>query len=160
MTFNEDGTMQLYIFWILHQTTTLPGIQFHCRGCISFESYIKPQLWLWWTFQILVVYLLNPTSNHNLRWYILHQQRVVYLLNPTSNHNLTTALLIPSRVVYLLNPTSNHNEEVGDVAADSLYIFWILHQTTTFVYLDAAIKRCISFESYIKPQLQFTNNVK
>ena len=35
------------------------------RGCISFDSYIKPQQVL---IQILlwnVVYLLTPTSNHN-----------------------------------------------------------------------------------------------
>ena len=35
------------------------------QGCISFESYIKPQLWLLNDSQSLVVYLLNPTSNHN-----------------------------------------------------------------------------------------------
>ena len=42
----------------------------------------------------LVVYLLIPTSNHNLssRWSIL--SFVVYLLIPTSNHNLTLAKFI------------------------------------------------------------------
>ena len=35
-------------------------------GCISFESYIKPQPGQNLTLLQNVVYLLNPTSNHNL----------------------------------------------------------------------------------------------
>ena len=35
-------------------------------GCISFDSYIKPQLENESEALILVVYLLIPTSNHNL----------------------------------------------------------------------------------------------
>ena len=34
-----------------------------------------------------------------------------------------------------------------------LYIFWFLHQTTTKTQANALQKRCISFDSYIKPQL-------
>ena len=34
--------------------------------CISFESYIKPQLEISVNLQVTVVYLLNPTSNHNI----------------------------------------------------------------------------------------------
>ena len=56
-------------------------------SCISFESYIKPQLYLNYFFFHVVVYLLNPTSNHN-QWICgIRCQAVVYLLNPTSNHN-------------------------------------------------------------------------
>ena len=36
------------------------------NGCISFDSYIKPQLPSGTPFVITVVYLLIPTSNHNL----------------------------------------------------------------------------------------------
>ena len=36
------------------------------KCCISFESYIKPQLLSWVVDAYKVVYLLNPTSNHNL----------------------------------------------------------------------------------------------
>ena len=78
----------LYIFWFLHQTTTLCR-QFRVRhGCISFDSYIKPQRFAEAKRERSVVYLLIPTSNHNSageQWFIL---RVVYLLIPTSNHNL------------------------------------------------------------------------
>ena len=57
------------------------------NSCISFESYIKPQRKLETACRNLVVYLLNPTSNHNCLGIIIHPYAVVYLLNPTSNHN-------------------------------------------------------------------------
>ena len=34
-----------------------------------------------------------------------------------------------------------------------LYIFWFLHQTTTGSVNTCVAVRCISFDSYIKPQL-------
>ena len=77
----------LYIFWFLHQTTTFAAWGRKMKGCISFESYIKPQRWSDGSFKLPVVYLLNPTSNHNTM--------------------------------------------VGFAAVMALYIFWILHQTTT-----------------------------
>ena len=33
----------LYIFWFLHQTTTVHAQVWIARSCISFDSYIKPQ---------------------------------------------------------------------------------------------------------------------
>ena len=36
-------------------------------SCISFDSYIKPQLFKVRLYLLVVVYLLIPTSNHNLR---------------------------------------------------------------------------------------------
>ena len=36
-------------------------------GCISFDSYIKPQLNFLSLLRCNVVYLLIPTSNHNYR---------------------------------------------------------------------------------------------
>ena len=36
-------------------------------------------------------------------------------------------------IIYILNPTSNHNVVACEKAADRLYIFWFLHQTTTEV---------------------------
>ena len=47
-----------------------PQLQNHIylfsAGCISFDSYIKPQLCTYARFFFSVVYLLIPTSNHNL----------------------------------------------------------------------------------------------
>ena len=157
-----------------------------CIRCISFESYIKPQRFASLFHRAPVVYLLNPTSNHNegenigkwIRLYIfwiLHQTKgeggicscanhnssesginacfVVYLLNPTSNHNLKSLTIIVASVVYLLNPTSNHNGPGLRIRWPRLYIFWILHQTTTAQNVVPCGRCCIYFESYIKPQL-------
>ena len=77
--------------------------------CISFDSYIKPQLKSLLVLLLLVVYLLIPTSNHNLTVSIHLNRLVVYLLIPTSNHNVLLRLIYKLSVVYLLIPTSNHN---------------------------------------------------
>ena len=108
--------MKLYIFWFLHQTTTRDDPSVHLRCCISFDSYIKPQL----------------------RYYLDEFYRVVYLLIPTSNHNVCELL----------------------VSFTQLYIFWFLHQTTTLCLLGIWLWCCISFDSYIKPQLVGMFNTK
>ena len=101
--------MLLYIFWFLHQTTTTYQSGNNSRCCISFDSYIKPQLVIW----------------------IACGRSVVYLLIPTSNHNFVRSILL-----FL-----------------ELYIFWFLHQTTTRIDILNIRLGCISFDSYIKPQL-------
>ena len=98
----------LYIFWLLHQTTTSPLPRCSPNCCISFDSYIKPQRFSY----------IAPSS----------------------------------RVVYLLTPTSNHNMSNGGITICQLYIFWLLHQTTTHSCTDSWLQGCISFDSYIKPQ--------
>ena len=55
-------------------------------------------------------------------------------------------------IIYLLIPTSNHNDFVLVSAHGMLYIFWFLHQTTTGESDTSCLLRCISFDSYIKPQ--------
>ena len=57
-------------------------------GCISFDSYIKPQPSHAFQRICSVVYLLIPTSNHNYGVSGTARRQVVYLLIPTSNHNL------------------------------------------------------------------------
>ena len=101
-------TMRLYIFWLLHQTTTKVLFLLLNVGCISFDSYIKPQL--------------------------------------------ASSLCRSEIVVYLLTPTSNHNKEFIKIFIKVLYIFWLLHQTTTLRTLAKESECCISFDSYIKPQ--------
>ena len=56
-------------------------------SCISFDSYIKPQLVIFLSRILVVVYLLIPTSNHNNLVFVSAHGIVVYLLIPTSNHN-------------------------------------------------------------------------
>ena len=120
----------LYIFWFLHQTTTRMLMATIGAGCISFDSYIKPQL------------IIS----------IIEFQCVVYLLIPTSNHNTDGSFVISPPVVYLLIPTSNHNLFITIHTIILLYIFWFLHQTTTRSWCPHPCERCISFDSYIKPQ--------
>ena len=98
----------LYIFWLLHQTTTIAMRIISMSSCISFDSYIKPQ----------------PSSSN------MAMSIVVYLLTPTSNHNAFCLLIVWSK----------------------LYIFWLLHQTTTLEVFSLSNVGCISFDSYIKPQ--------
>ena len=121
----------LYIFWLLHQTTTVAMPSKLLLGCISFDSYIKPQLLVVLVLNKEVVYLLTPTSNHNTLSAKSIKESVVYLLTPTSNHNKTLVINLPSPVVYLLTPTSNHNRVFLQIWLMRLYIFWLLHQTTT-----------------------------
>ena len=98
----------LYIFWSLHQTTTRICCLSSLTSCISFDPYIKPQL--------------------------------------------KTLAVLHSRVVYLLIPTSNHNYAFALISFYVLYIFWSLHQTTTYFFSIIIIFSCISFDPYIKPQ--------
>ena len=142
----------LYIFWFLHQTTTHSLLRFFVPCCISFDSYIKPQLQESEVGFSMVVYLLIPTSNHNTTcqqcyhdalyiFWFLHQtttQRLPLLrksrcisfdsyIKP-QHHSYSSKFL---KVVYLLIPTSNHNFYSFFYLIIQLYIFWFLHQTTT-----------------------------
>ena len=130
----------LYIFWFLHQTTTLCLSAWTASGCISFDSYIKPQLWR-----------LQPSSR--LRCISFDSYIKPQLTTYTGNKVI---------VVYLLIPTSNHNFNFFELIIYQLYIFWFLHQTTTLGLKLLNVQCCISFDSYIKPQLfiQFIFSVK
>ena len=234
---------RLYIFWFLHQTTTSFGSQPQPSRCISFDSYIKPQLSHRLYIASVVVYLLIPTSNHNYMnrliklnglyiFWFLHQtttelEPITWSVSCISFDSYIKpqpagcirwksrscisfdSYIKPQRlccapslrrccisfdsyikpqlmswsitiicVVYLLIPTSNHNDCATLLHTDVLYIFWFLHQTTTlwrthwrklklyifwFLHqtttLNLVLKflpSCISFDSYIKPQLLYT----
>ena len=144
----------MYIFWFLHQTTTILLIIHYDIGCISFDSYIKPQLAAISIGIASVVYLLIPTSNHNLYLIIIKTWKlyIFWFLHQTTTGNFPLmhydscisfdsyikpqpfgVFLFVSKVVYLLIPTSNHNR--GRIVLNKmlLYIFWFLHQTTTIV---------------------------
>ena len=98
--------------------------------CISFDSYIKPQLVIGVRIAESVVYLLIPTSNHNMKTF----------------HFCYTVLYI----FWFLHQTTT--ERWTDASNIELYIFWFLHQTTTLWLRGDGAERCISFDSYIKPQ--------
>ena len=99
-------------------------------GCISFVSYIKPQL---------TVTKKEPSSSCiSFVSYIKPQRRRIQ-----QHHHW---------VVYLSFPTSNHNSSLFGLEDNKLYIFRFLHQTTTASNIYSFFSRCISFVSYIKPK--------
>ena len=149
---NKDAYLRLYIFWFLHQTTTWGRWQWQPSSCISFDSYIKPQLTTNHIIQVIRCISFDSYIKLQLLFATQHLSLVVYLLIPTSNHNLSLPSLIQIFVVYLLIPTSNHNIPMLLVFVIELYIFWFLHQTTTSLCQKPKNWRCISFDSYIKPQ--------
>ena len=120
----------LYIFWLLHQTTTASRSRPNPKSCISFDSYIKPQP------KDKVEY--SSGSCISFDSYIKPQ---LSHLDPATKE-----------VVYLLTPTSNHNLSDRKSTLGLLYIFWLLHQTTTEKMMEHFNVSCISFDSYIKPQ--------
>ena len=152
----------MYIFWFLHQTTTTALSVLKILSCISFDSYIKPQRFgsimaLWW-----VVYLLIPTSNHNsmttspvswklyIFWFLHQTTTMVWLLSVVIRCISFDSYIKPQRccqihskrnVVYLLIPTSNHNSLHDGWVWMQLYIFWFLHQTTTYRFEHTDFQR-------------------
>ena len=129
----RHNTLWLYIFWFLHQTTTTLFCGSTSTRCISFDSYIKPQLHCPIAYLQLCCISFDSYIKPQLHQWILRRRCVVYLLIPTSNHNPVFVSSAPYSVVYLLIPTSNHNLRLACTCPRVLYIFWFLHQTTTLV---------------------------
>ena len=147
----------MYIFWFLHQTTTYFNIYFHYSCCISFDSYIKPQLSYSYLMQNRVVYLLIPTSNHNLHVFrsFFLSLYIFWFLHQTTT-NTIFIFTWPSCISF----DSYIKPQLHLVVSFffQLYIFWFLHQTTTSLLMLLALQSCISFDSYIKPQLILSFN--
>ena len=111
-------------------TAPAPPIPFSLYN-ISLDSYIKPQrLWHHLKMMISCISFDSYIKPQPVLDYA-HIGIVVYLLIPTSNHNFITSVSFTT----------------------VLYIFWFLHQTTTQEPQEHLYSRCISFDSYIKPQL-------
>ena len=133
---NLDNTYQfgemLYIVRFLHQTTTRWRAAWWGNRCISFVSYIKPQHTRRMTDPLYVVYRSFPTSNHN-REHVRSAATRLYIVRFL--HQTTTLL-------------------DGSQLSIMLYIVRFLHQTTTATDNKSSYTGCISFVSYIKPQLR------
>ena len=144
---------QLYIFWLLHQTTTTQVVSLLHARCISFDSYIKPQLGTKLAEKLDSCISFDSYIKPQPSRCPVAAELVVYLLTPTSNHNWFNHGVVGEPVVYRLTPTSNHNPGSLHRQDEELYIFWLLHQTTTWCVVSTTSASCISFDSYIKPQL-------
>ena len=101
----------------------------------------------------VVVYRSIPTSNRNFAGVAVVEAEVVYRSIPTSNRNYVVESYIDGRVVYRSIPTSNRNGDSFRITPTLLYIVLFLHQTATEARSWAWQSSCISFYSYIKPQL-------
>ena len=164
----------LYIFWFLHQTTTLAfivhllpccisfdsyikpqpidNLKNVADSCISFDSYIKPQLSNNKTLLKRVVYLLIPTSNHNFVGdnSVKYALYIFWFLHQTTTSFMPLRWLVVLYIFWFLHQTTTITSIV--TIPGMLYIFWFLHQTTTLLKSCRLFIRCISFDSYIKPQ--------
>ena len=159
----------------LKQATTSGTLSQHWAHCISFDSYIKPQ-----RLVLMVMHLISCISFDS---YIKPQPIFNFIFlhiccisfdsyikpQPKGQKSCEMACCISFdsyikprpcawswwffRVVYLLIPTSNHNFLSSMRLTIALYIFWFLHQTTTLSPSASRLSGCISFDSYIKPQL-------
>ena len=126
---------KLYIVLFLHQTTTFRVLYLILSSCISYYSYIKPQPAIG-----AGAGLLGCISYYS---YIKPQ--------------LMVSAKDGSYVVYRTIPTSNHNQKRQISLIAWLYIVLFLHQTTTLLVCSFPAFGCISYYSYIKPQLVFLN---
>ena len=122
-------------------------------SCISFDSYIKPQPSLSSAHIQIVVYLLIPTSNHNSGT-LSYSALVLYIfwfLHQTTTIFISLSFFVVLYIFWFLHQTTTgpsiHPHQWR------LYIFWFLHQTTTCSWWFGFHSSCISFDSYIKPQL-------
>ena len=142
----------LYIFWFLHQTTTWWYSQKWFSSCISFDSYIKPQPCFFSCRSWRVVYLLIPTSNHNLQlgWVGKRLLYTFWFLHQTTTSRRFFAQSGELYIFWFLHQTTTYYGSL--TSGQKLYIFWFLHQTTTAVLSFPSASCCISFDSYIKPQ--------
>ena len=130
--------LMLYIVLFLHQTATGAMKRKIYFGCISFYSYIKPQL-----------HARLPAH-----------AGVVYRSIPTSNRNGLLGEGFKLWVVYRSIPTSNRNAQGAYNGENLLYIVLFLHQTATLDDNAEDGYSCISFYSYIKPQQELCPRVR
>ena len=123
--------MLLYIFWFLHQTTTLTYTALDSRSCISFDSYIKPQLFLDSLLLGFRCISFDSYIKPQLSCRQIMSWNVVYLLIPTSNHNFCVFyyIFVKLYIFWFLHQTTT--DVILYISSLVLYIFWFLHQTTT-----------------------------
>ena len=121
-------------------------------SCMPFDSYIKPQLACTTTVSMIGCmpfdsYIKPQRKKHSSYW-----RKVVCLLIPTSNHNKHQVQHLPHLLYafWFLHQTTTVGTYLSRYRV--LYAFWFLHQTTTQNHSCASARRCMPFDSYIKPQ--------
>ena len=101
----------------------------------------------------MVVYRSIPTSNRNALAQLGPVHNVVYRSIPTSNRNQCRLYQFYTELYIVLFLHQTATNTLGMLEVPQLYIVLFLHQTATFSLRAISIVSCISFYSYIKPQL-------
>ena len=136
---------QLYLIEILHQTTTCSAIRLKSSCCILLKFYIKPQQFLNFSCDFVVVSYWNSTSNHNFCDSPSLRRYVVSYWNSTSNHNVFVWNFWKTFVVSYWNSTSNHNVVFGVVPAFAVVSYW---NSTSNHNFKASVQKAFEVVSY------------
>ena len=144
--------LALYIVLFLHQTTTATRQDILKQCCISYYSYIKPQLvgTLYVISCCCISYYSYIKPQQKSKRFSKH--RVVYRTIPTSNHNLSVPYNWNHELYIVLFLHQTTTWYALAYLLHGLYIVLFLHQTTTLVSFSSLWLGCISYYSYIKPQ--------
>ena len=128
-------------------------IMFYDLLIFIFMSYIKPQQIAYLCTVFKVVYRTIPTSNHNSFHHVFLQLLlyIVLFLHQTTTVKVVFMLHVMLYIVLFLHQTTTKKSTMA--YSPTLYIVLFLHQTTTGCCLYLRPLRCISYYSYIKPQL-------
>ena len=105
----QSTFQRLYLIEILHQTTTPALFKVLSSGCILSKFYIKPQLRVPTTANIMRCILSKFYIKPQRLPACAHPRAVVSYRNSTSNHNNRSSHNIGQLVVSYRNSTSNHN---------------------------------------------------
>ena len=124
----------------------------HLRSCLSLDSYIKPQRLTCVSTPASCCLSLDSYIKPQRAAVLCASLLVVYLLIPTSNHNLDDreASMIRLFISWFLHQTTTSRSMCGKNC--KLFISWFLHQTTTQRSTYRSTICCLSLDSYIKPQ--------
>ena len=125
------ATVLLFISSILHQTTTLESAIVSMSGCLYLQSYTKPHPLRAFLALIVRCLYIQSYTKPQLSFRRTNSWYVVYIFNPTPNHNGFICYNLTIYVVYIFNPTPNHNADGFIFLFFVLFISSILHQTTT-----------------------------
>ena len=146
-------TKELFISSVLHQTTTTLWIMFESHGCLYLQSYTKPQLILFYCVDVAVVYIFNPTPNHNCA--IIHCSLSLLFISSILHQTTTLAYLKTSIILLFISSILHQTTTAVDksLSTGRLFISSILHQTTTSCHVLQLFVCCLYLQSYTKPQL-------
>ena len=128
------------------------------NSCISYYSYIKPQLLHCRLAPLVVVYRTIPTSNHNLsciRPHITALYIVLFLHQTTTVYNCDPYADCCISYYSYIKPQQYFNLLFIIFCCISYYSYIKPQPSCAGLHF---VSGCISYYSYIKPQLVFTSN--